>query len=176
MHYLFLDIDGVLNHETWYRDVVYPNRSNYIGGRDNYILSCFDPECVKRVNTILAETGARLVVSSSWRIDNKLKDDFERIGLPTDFDITPIKHWTQMKSIDEEWATRGEEIEEFLESHPCNNYVIIDDDTDFTEEQLEKHFVRCFADVAHSLEEGNEGETGLTERKMLEAIKILKYE
>lgn len=170
MRYLFLDIDGVLNHETWYRDVVYPNRSDYIGGRDKYILSCFDPECVKRVNTILAETGARLVVSSSWRIDDKLKGDFERVGLPTDFDITPIMRWYYDN------VTRGMEIEEFLKTHPCENYVILDDDMDFTKEQLDNHFIHCCADIVQSYEEGNNDETGLTERKMLEAIKILKHE
>ena len=84
MKYLFLDIDGVLNHEEWYR-----NRVNIYKIFHKYWWEdCFDPECVKRINIILQETGARLVVSSSWRLDMDLKKYFGTVGIPTDFDIT----------------------------------------------------------------------------------------
>jgi hypothetical protein len=168
MKYLFLDIDGVLNHEEWYRERV-RNRK-----RNEWWEDCFDPECVKRLNRILEETGAKLVVSSTWRSDQKLKHYFETIGITTDFDITPnITH--ELPNGEIYWPDRGEEIEEFLKIHPCDTYVILDDDWDFTEEQLKDHFVHCCADYTQAFKEGHEGQTGLTDLKMKEAINILNY-
>lgn len=59
--YLFLDVDGVLNSVSWYReewnkDHVYPQGD-------------FDPKCVEIVNRIVKETGCKVVVSSSWRAE-----------------------------------------------------------------------------------------------------------
>lgn len=165
MKYLFLDIDGVLNHEDWYKNKIDQYRNDF----KEWWEACFDPECVARVNHILDVTGARLVVSSSWRIDHSLKRYFERFCLPTDFDITP-----SIRRKDGSWPTRGQEIEVFLQEHPCDNYAIVDDDMDFTDEQLNYHFVHCCADYLSALQEGHEGETGLTERKMNELINKLK--
>ncbi len=166
MKYLFLDIDGVLNHEEWYRERVYALK------RKEWWMDYFDPECVRRLNNILQETGARLVISSSWRMDRELKRYFGAVGIPTDFDISP-----SLTKEDESgvliWANRGEEVAEFLKDHPCDNYVILDDDMDFTEDQLKNHFVHCCADYMQAFKEGHEGQTGLTELKMKEAINIL---
>jgi len=168
MKYLFLDIDGVLNHEDWYKNKVQKNQNNF----KYWWESCFDPDCVKRLNKILDETGVRLVISSSWRIDRELKKYFKTIGIPTDFDITP-----SLAREDENgmyiWPSRGEEIEVFLKTHSCDQYVILDDDMDFTPDQIDNHFVHCCADFVQAFNEGHEGETGLTELKMHEAINIL---
>ena len=162
--YLFLDIDGVLNHEEWYvnREPIYKGIFQY------WWENCFDPDCVKRLNQILDETGARLVVSSSWRFDPDLKTYFDWFGITTDFDITP-----RVVTEDNDWVDRGIEIEEFLKEHPCEEYVILDDDKDFTEDQLKNHFVHCCCDYIQAFKEGRPGETGLTELKMKEAIDIL---
>ena len=66
--YLFLDIDGVLNHDKWF------DSEHYKKHQENWKKSMFDPECVARVNRILEVTGARLVVSSSWRTMGDLKE------------------------------------------------------------------------------------------------------
>ena len=164
MKYLFLDIDGVLNHEEWYR-----NRCPHLKDKfEEWWEDCFDPECVKRVNKIIEKTGAKIVVSSSWRLDRELKRYFEKIGLPTDFDRTPSLHRTE-----DDWPDRGEEIDEFLKDHLCESYVILDDDFDFTEDQIKNHFVHCCADFTQAFKEGHPGETGFTELKMNEAIDIL---
>lgn len=149
MKYLFLDIDGVLNHNKWYESERLKELSpTFI----RWEQECFDPECVQRVNRILKETDARLVVSSSWRLDLELPHIFAAVGLPIDFDTTHTGDC---------YDTRGEEIEGFLEENPCENYVILDDDTDFTEKQLKNHFVHC------------SNKEGLTEEKTNQAIKIL---
>jgi len=168
MKYLFLDIDGVLNHEDWYVNMV-PKISSVF---EYWWEECFDPRCIKRLNTILDETGAKIVVSSSWRIDKNLKKYFDWVGIPTDFEVTPnVIH--QNENGDISWPDRGEEIEAFLKDHPCEQYVILDDDKDFTEDQLKNHFVHCCCDFVQAFQECHPGETGLTDLKMKEAINIL---
>lgn len=156
MRYVFLDIDGVLNHEEWYES---KRLKELAPTFVRWEQECFDPECVQRVNKILKETGAELVVSSSWRGDPELSEIFESVGLPINYLVTPLADVSTWRYYD----TRGEEIEEFLKKNPCENYVILDDDTDFTEEQLKNHFVHC------------SNKDGLTEEKTNQAIKILKY-
>ena len=86
MRYLFLDIDGVLNHDAWYTKL----RNMPAGQRPVFPVCCFDPLCVGRVNDILDLTGARLVLSSSWRTDKLLVNTFRNIGLPKDYDCIPF--------------------------------------------------------------------------------------
>jgi hypothetical protein len=160
MKYLFLDIDGVLNHENWYKATEHNKPINWWE-------EDFDPECVRRLNEILKETSARLVVSSSWRFDEKLPMYFEDLGITTDYDSTP-----NLNGISGH-VDRGEEIAKFLEDHPCDSYVILDDDVDFTEEQMNGHFVHCCCDYTQALLECHPMETGLTDLKMKEAIRIL---
>lgn len=66
---IFLDFDGVFNHEMFYL-----NRGN---NNRPYPLSEFDEECVKRYNRIIKETNAKTVISSSWRFDANLKKYIE---------------------------------------------------------------------------------------------------
>lgn len=56
MKIIFLDIDGVLNRHG--------------DGKD------FEPECVANLNRVLTATGAKLVISSTWRglIENEHMD------------------------------------------------------------------------------------------------------
>ena len=55
MRYLFLDIDGPLN--TGRNDYLDPDRYGHH----------FDDKAVRNLRRIVEETGARIVVSSSWR-------------------------------------------------------------------------------------------------------------
>ena len=134
MKYLFLDIDGVLNHEDWY------NSQHNNPDAKPFPYSCFDPACVERVNEILEVTGAQLVISSSWRLDKELWLTLNSIGLKYKFDCTPS--WK-----DKEWSNfdcRGQEIQAYLKSHNYNpdtdRFAILDDDTDMLPEQEEQFF------------------------------------
>ena len=125
---VFLDIDGVL--DTY---------------KSHYML---DPVLLDRLGRILERTGAKIVVSSSWRA----MDVAETIEFMTDPDnpcvghnpfpytdkiigITPILFSVAEGDIDRP-ATRGEEIAAYLKSHPCDSYVILDDcDEVFSDQQ-----------------------------------------
>lgn len=160
MKYIFLDVDGVLNHEQWYEDL----HENPDAPAFPY--SCFDPQCVARVNEILEATGAQLVISSSWRLDKQLYLTLNSIGLKSKFECTPI--FKKSNSGLENFDCRGSEIREFLLAHKYNpetdNYVIVDDDSDMLDEQL-PHFFQTAGDYwskTMPLVEKNGG-TGLTE-------------
>ena len=177
--YLFLDIDGVLNHDGWFCS------DGYKRNQSNWKISMFDPKCVERVNRILDETGARLVVSSSWRGMTDLKDIFEGVGLPTEFDCTPYADHIYpdldpIKDLDNDdiryW--RGSEIKYWLEHNSTKpyTYCILDDDCDMLDEQLD-NFINTVGDSVHQskLYEFNGG-SGLTEKCVERAIKILNNE
>ena len=143
MKILFLDIDGVLNSEKYYQK-----------GKTNlsYPLCDIDPEAVKLVNKIVEKTGCKIVLSSSWRINGleECNNIFEKVGLPKIYDITPI-HLVR--------GCRGEEIQEWLDTHKIESYVIVDDDNDMLPNQI---FVQT-----------NDYE-GLTKEKADEIINYLK--
>lgn len=168
--YLFLDIDGVLNHDEWFES------EHYKKHRESWNKSMFDPECVARVNKIIEATGARLVVSSSWRTMRDLKEIFEGVGLHTDFDITPcadLIYSREEYAYDSPVFWRGNEIKYYLDRNPAGNYVILDDDTDMLDEQLD-HFIQTCGDKINTpnLYINNEG-SGLTDKLMNKAIEIL---
>lgn len=145
MKVTFLDIDGVLNYTEWY---VSDRNPGNLHGQEGDI----DPMCVERILRIVKETGAKIVISSDWRISwEGTLMRLERMGLTRDIvvDKTPELIW-QMISFDEYMNgdsdksyeySRGHEIDMWLEAHPeCTNYCIIDDRMDFTEDQ-QPHFV-----------------------------------
>lgn len=153
---IFLDIDGVLNSDKFYKDL-----SQYIRwkkakeegkSRDEQIaIASIDPEAVKWVWYIINRTQASLVISSTWRSDNRLIVKFNYMGLPEFIDITP---YTIQRH-------RGTEIQMWLDAHPeVDNYVILDDDTDMLDSQSE-HFVHI------------NYEEGLNEETANQAINIL---
>lgn len=142
MKIIFLDVDGCLNHMDYYMS---DRCTGNLHGEEGDI----DPLCADRINKICHETGAKIVLSSDWRINwPHCIDRIERGGIKKGLivDKTPEHGWVCITSdslADElkSWRTRGSEIEDWLSQHPeCENFVIIDDRMDFTEEQWE-HFV-----------------------------------
>ena len=165
MKILFLDIDGVLNHDIWFKSPEYKNHP------ESWRVSMFDPACVARVNKILKETNAKLVVSSSWRDMSDLADIFKGIGLPTEFDVTPYSDviYPDAFPIDDFFSEetdirywRGSEIQWYLDHNVTEDYTycILDDDHDMLPEQLD-YFV------------STSNPYGLTDKLMNKAIDIL---
>lgn len=59
MKIVFLDIDGVLNSETFYRRHPTPGKWD------------LDVECVARVNEVCKTSQAKVVLSTSWRVGRR---------------------------------------------------------------------------------------------------------
>jgi len=126
---LFLDIDGVLNtdRQQWHCQM------NNIAPVDKFGYA-FDSKAVENLATILEETGAEIVISSSWKFLGlqTLQKMWKDRNLPgTILDITP------------DGDNKGWEIDEWLLKHEgqVNGYAIIDDENDMQPEQ-QGHFVQ----------------------------------
>ena len=154
--YLFMDIDGVLNHEEWFR---------IPGVKEMEMPECwYDPECVARIKDIIDATGCKLVVTSIHRSDIRLHQYFKQIGLPMDFDVTPIL-WDE---------GRGREIEYYLQRHQIANgdYAILDDEFVALEYML-PYFVMTANSKYEEFYEINKG-CGVTDSVRDRVIEILK--
>lgn len=130
--FIFLDLDGVLNSNLYYCEKHHNDR--YAEAIAQYPeelalgISAIDPVAVGNLNKILEATGAKIVVSSSWRHDPYLPDIFKAVGIKAPiFSITPLS----------ESRIRGEEIQAWLDKQTePYTYVILDDDSDMLESQL----------------------------------------
>lgn len=135
---LFLDVDGVLN----YRAIFVPGNPQPI---------C--PLAWSRLEAILAATGAQVVLSSTWRMNDHPDDPYHaklrQIGL--------FRHthpdWRTKHNLPSTgdgplkvWPTRGDEIAEWLSRHPeIAAFAIVDDDSDLRDEQLHAFVQTSFA-------------------------------
>lgn len=136
---IFLDIDGVLN--------VIPQ------GRDDYG-SCFHKHFEDNLRWIIEQTGAKIVISSTWRMSGLkvMQEMWKHRGLAGDvIDITPdcaqLVNYGTFEYYDA--VERGHEIQEWLDKHPqVKTYVIIDDDSDMLEVQ-KNNFVQTANNQGH---------------------------
>lgn len=130
MKIIFLDIDGVLNHDRFYHER-FENR--YVDGAIEYPYSEIDPSSVKNLNQLISDTNAKIVISSTWRHDgiDYCKKVLEFHGFVGDIiDITP--------TIRNNDCLRGNEIHKWIKENESligshynfTEYVILDDDSD----------------------------------------------
>lgn len=143
MKVIFLDFDGVIiNKNSWRK----------AGG----MRATPDEDCIKALNHITDNTGAHIVVSSTWRrlkIPGELRVMLQGWGVTGQFiGITPIGRTL---------TERGQEIAEWLKrkQHKVESFVIIDDDNDM-------------GDLLHKLVQTHFS-MGLTMEKAQEAIAVL---
>ena len=152
---IFLDIDGVLNTQLWYTQM---DRNTTI---DKYGYA-FDPNAVANLKRIVEETGADIVISSSWKCMGltQMEDMWNDRNLPGRIvGITPNSVSDELllhADIDsmELFHIRGEEIKEWLSKHGkrVSNYVIIDDMDNMLPEQ-QSHFVQTNPEVGITKED-----------------------
>lgn len=132
MKVLFLDIDGVVN-----------SRQSLTVSRRNPTNTDIDPYMALLVNRICEATGAEIVLSSSWRHNEKDCAEINDVIFPNFIDKTP---W--LPTPDEygpEYPVRGLEIRAWLANHPdVEKYAILDDDNDMCDEQLPNFFKTSF--------------------------------
>jgi hypothetical protein len=127
MSVLFLDIDGVLNSAVWSAGL----SPEYSGTMISTVL-------MFNLNTVIAETGCDIVVSSDWR-RSSVKKDLNAIlrdsGLRKDIiGVTPYVNGkkptyspyysSSFSNLEEE---RVQEIKFWLDDNPADTWIAIDD-------------------------------------------------
>jgi hypothetical protein len=106
MKVIFLDIDGVLNCKST------PNPRKF-----PYIV---DPKLLKRLKRLLERTGAKVVLSSTWRYDPAGIFSAKHWGIPF-VDVIPDMPKKPRRNEILTWLKRHREVERF---------VVIDDEDD----------------------------------------------
>lgn len=181
---IFLDIDGVLNSQRFYESMEKQKRLEF---HDKYGES-FDELSSSLLNKLITETGAKVVVSSTWRhqgldamkqmwIDRGMKGeviaitpDFRffkttsRNGID-DYDVTiprglEIEWYYETIHNFRHWNWDGPYVQEQKAKCTLDTYVIFDDDSDMLYQQKD-NFVHCT------------NMNGLTEVEYEKAYKIL---
>jgi HAD domain in Swiss Army Knife RNA repair proteins len=160
MRVLFLDIDGVLNNPGTYggdngvyrrdRDTMDPDE------RAALLQVPIAPECMARLNQIIARTGAVIVISSSWRLFARWEDlgpalvryglVGQVIGETPDLVNDPVwlEAWRTREGAPFEYERleRGMEIAEWLKARAdVDSYAILDDCSDMA--HLKSNLVLC---------------------------------
>jgi len=125
MKLIFLDIDGVLNSERYIHDE-HARTGKCMGGS---VVEMIDLSALRELERICVETGARIVVSSCWRIGRTVEElrkifDDATFSMPERIiDRTPAPHYG---------ITRGKEIAKWFEEIRIipDSFIILDDDPD----------------------------------------------
>lgn len=155
MKIIFLDIDGVLN----YAGCKARSPSGCIGIEDKPL---------KLLKRIVDETGAKIVLTSTWKTDWFITDYIE--DLPKDGQYLINRFSSQRlgildKTHEECWANRGQGVLDYLNNSCCESFVIIDDELfDYVSLSLDKHLIKTeyFGE-------------GLTECHVERAIQLLNH-
>jgi len=145
MRVIFLDIDGVLNSEAFLRKLDAQHRAlEHKTTCECYRLeNQIDGEAIARLNRLVAETGSKIVISSSWR---KLLDPpelhrvlaghglvAEIVGETPDGWDDAIRFDMKMEyGLDGDRLFRGHEIDFWLRytGKDVDRFVILDDGSD----------------------------------------------
>lgn len=158
MKVIFLDIDGVINSEAfaiWIQD-----HPEFCENGGHFWI---DPQKIDMIVNLCEETGAKLVISSSWRgwsLKATLEDfstyrDLSRLN-PYIVGVTPRFYMNSRM-----YMSRGDEIQYYLSTdQSITQYCIVDDDNDMLDSQKD-NFVRT------------DFKTGLTEDNIEQIKKIL---
>jgi hypothetical protein len=157
MKVIFLDFDGVLNHLDHFRAT---------SGKRSSEAEGLDIECVKRLNRIIEATGAKVCVSSTWRLGKTLcglRDILNDRGFVGKVvGKTPELRGVSPAGTPQE---RGDEIQRWINdwtrpTRGVDSFVILDDDSDM-------------AHLKHLLVQTSFHDGGLLDCHVERAIRIL---
>jgi hypothetical protein len=128
---IFLDIDGVLNSVAWIGGGCVRGSIPPTFAEDALVEELLDPSCVARLRQIVEVTGAKIVLSSSWRHWMSLEELAKLLGFHG-FTDAPIVGVTPDLP-----GPRGAQVQAWLERNASREtaFVCIDDDGDFYESQ-----------------------------------------
>lgn len=111
MKVIFLDVDGVLNTHQFIQ-------------RNGF--TAVDDVLVDIVVGIVKATDAKIVLSSSWRLDEKDKQIIFETFRQKNIEIIDCTPWLSTCR----WVPRCEEIQDWLDKNPVDKFAIIDDEPD----------------------------------------------
>ena len=134
MKVIFLDIDGVLNSQFMHQDI-----SDEIIKTPGGTLS---KRCINLTNELIDKTDAKIVISSTWRMDDDIENTLLDAGLKADIiGKTPV--------LRDRFSLRGNEIHAWIVEnekligkpyHDYHSFVILDDDSDMLLWHRENYF------------------------------------
>jgi len=195
--YIFLDIDGVLNHGKYYEWFRANREEASWKGEDNmrFYMENLDPVAIQRLNLL---TGAEVVISSSW-----MYDEFTVAGLRAKGLTLPIIGGTEHIDLNHLFLVRGNAIakwfvdnyksiprDSFYDSfekdgwwHPKRIYSMVNGEETYVElEDADAVTYVIFDDSADMLMDQKnhfihvDGRVGLTDENIIEAKRILHIE
>lgn len=158
---IFLDIDGVLNGMSTYQ----------MSEIDTWINDRYLDNLVKLVEYYKAD----IILSSSWlsffkddltpctRLGKLLHDRLSQKGLVITDLVCPVSEAYNSKS-------RSEKIAEYLEKNPYTDYLILDDEQNWSDDQ-KSHWIQTFAG---EYDPTNEFVEGLNDEKLKDALAYAK--
>ena len=127
---LFLDIDWVLNHDTW--DL--SKERKLILRKRGFPYSDLDPQCLQRLRDIVDETDCEVWLSSTWRtlgpkqFHNRFNDCYELFKNHIGVKLTGVTpNLLGYK--------RGDEIQAIIDQEQPDVYAIVDDIDDMLPDQ-----------------------------------------
>lgn len=151
MKVLFLDMDGVMNSRSS-RNKGYQERK-HTTDKEGWDFPA--QPMIDNFNMIIEATGAKVVISSSWRYFHSIesmRNIFKHVGMNCE-----IIGETPKNTL---YTIRGQEIEAWLKEHPeVTSFAIVDDSSDM--QPVAKNFVQT-SDLR-----------GLENKHSLKLIKIL---
>jgi len=151
MKIIFLDIDGVLNTFQFLLDHRVEDSVDPLS--DEFSIARIDQACIRRINRLIDETGASVVVASTWGC-NLSTESLARIFAKCGFTgkiVDKIQVWKNNQ--------RCQNIQGWLKRHPEVRSFVVIDDADMGE--LAEKAVKPVASVA------------LTDEEVQKAIAIL---
>lgn len=169
---IFLDVDGVLNSDILFRAAAADerwSRCSYERMRSDQL----EPHLLELLVKLVKNTGAQIVVSSTWREFEIPRNILYNTLIALDLEVvdyTPWKHYQFQIQWQTPWEqlNRACEIYEVLEQRKPDRYVILDDNNIFVPEThpetttgMERFFIQT------------DEETGLTAANVEKATKIL---
>jgi hypothetical protein len=134
---IFLDIDGVLNSNSFFQSDEYEKLDRWV--------SMIDEKAVELLNDLIKETNAKIVISSTWRKSLNKEELLEILkSKGFEYDILDYTPYLVFRDLDyvKGSVPRGCEIQAWLNhnySHPDSvNYIIFDDDSDMLLSQTQR--------------------------------------
>lgn len=170
MKYIFLDIDGVLNSDIYMASAKYLAECAALGvtptGFEIVVKAHhlhLDPAAIKLVNDLVERSGAKVILSSTWRVRYSLFEMNAMLKMRgASFEIsdkTPAKMSRTLREMDIKGYLNFLKLTEDIVPEA---FVILDDIDEFP--KLKDHFVQTTE------------KEGLTQEGIAKALKILGVE